>query len=143
MPSPEIHPTFIAKFPHRPLDALVVEGLCSELLRYEEETATAGDDKVDWHGATSGACGISDWRYYGIYDIHRRSSHMQPITFDSVCPNVVGHHNSRFLHALKLADILSSVCIPIPNRLMIRHIPHVVNTRVVCIGHFLEGKVIQ
>ena len=33
MPSPEIHPTFIAKFPRRPLDAPVVEGLCSELLR--------------------------------------------------------------------------------------------------------------
>ena len=60
MPSLEIHPAFIAKSTRRPLGAPVMEGLGSELLRYEEETATAGDDKVDWRDATSGACGISD-----------------------------------------------------------------------------------
>ena len=59
MPSPEIQPAFIAKSTRLPLGA-PVEGLGSELLRYEEETATAGDDKVDWRDATSGACGISD-----------------------------------------------------------------------------------
>ena len=77
-----------------------MEGLGSELLRYEEEeTTTAGDDKVDLNDATSGAI--------TAYTTRHTPPSPHAITFDSVCPNVVGHI-SRFLHGLKLVDILSS-----------------------------------